>query len=184
MTAAPSSSQTVGPFFSIGLEHLCWSEASAAPSGLHCFAIRGRVLDAHGAPVPDAMLEVWHANASGSYAEKRSAAERHQGFLRVATDEQGNFSFKIVKPGRVPFDRQTVQAPHLVVLVFMRGLLRHLLTRMYFPETEVNAADPVLQLVPEDRRHTLVAQPDPRSASTLSWDIRLQGENETVFFTW
>jgi protocatechuate 3,4-dioxygenase alpha subunit len=105
------------------------------------------------------------------------------GFGRVATDPQGAFSFALVKPGRVAGPEGTLQAPHLAVNVFMRGLLRHLVTRVYFPdEAEANAADPVLSLVEPARRATLVARAGPANPAALAWDVVLQGPRETVFF--
>jgi len=127
--------------------------------------IEGQVLDGKGEPVPDALLEIWQPGT---------------GFGRARTDSEGAFSFTTVKPGAVPAPDGRVQAPHFNVTVFARGLLRHLVTRMYFPdETEANAADPVLNLVEPARRETLIAK---HCDGVLHFDVRLQGERETVFF--
>lgn len=184
MKMTPSGSQTVGPFFRIGLEHLCAPADAVIAGSADRVTIRGRVRDGAGSPVPDAALEFWHADARGSY----DAAPAHDGrpacFTRVATDDDGFFSFSIQRPGAVAGDDGQPQAPHLDVLVFARGLLRHLMTRMYFPGEPANAADPVLQSVPESRRHTLMATADAREPLRLEWDVVLQGEKETVFFAW
>src|SRR6185295_16089268 len=118
----------------------------------------GRLLDGNGAGVNDAVIEIWQANAEGKYAhpedkQKKPLEKGWRGFGRVFTDAKGGFRFTTIKPGRVPGPGGAAQAPHLVVSVFMRGLLKHLATRIYFPdETAANAADPVLKLVPAARR--------------------------------
>jgi protocatechuate 3,4-dioxygenase alpha subunit len=137
--------------------------------------IEGRVLDGDGQPVTDAIIEVWQADPHGRYA-----GTAFHGFGRVATDAHGVFRFTTVKPGRIPGPDDSLQAPHLLIVVFARGLLKHLMTRMYFPGEPGNAADPVLALVPADRRPTVVAR--ARGAGVLAWDIVLQGQDETVFF--
>lgn len=180
LVATPS--QTVGPFFRIGMEALYTPDL--APNSADRIAISGRVLDGDAAPVNDAVLEIWQANALGKYAHPDDAralplTAGFTGFGRVPTDAEGRFRFSTIKPGSVPGPRGVAQAPHLVVAVFMRGLLIHLLTRVYFPDEPGNASDPVLQLVPADRRATLVAR---RSAEGLEWNVILQGDNETVFF--
>lgn len=180
MRLVATASQTVGPFFYIGLGHLCNAQRSleTIPAAVH-----GKVLDALGVPVPDAVLELWQANTRGHYvAEPESNSGAASGFARIATDDQGCFSFNTCRPGAVPFDSEQMQAPHIVVLVFCRGLLRHLMTRMYFPDEPANDADPVLQSLPADRRRTLIAS--KASPDTLEWNIVLQGEDETVFFAW
>lgn len=190
MSLHTTGSQTVGPYFSIGLERMYIpSVASPETPGEHV-TIRGRVLDGDGQPVPDAMLETWQADATGNYpsfADAQSAAEANfLGFGRVPTDDEGWFSLSTIKPGRIAGPGEVLQAPHLVVLVFMRGLLMHLVTRMYFPDEPSNADDTVLQLAPSERRHTLIARrpsaEDDFPANTLLWDIHLQGDEETVFF--
>jgi protocatechuate 3,4-dioxygenase, alpha subunit len=157
-------SQTVGPFFSIGLGRR--SEHEVAPGG--DVRIEGRVLDGAGEPVPDAMVEIWQADESG---EHRSGF----GWARCETDDMGRYRFVTVKPGTVDG-----QAPHITMLVFARGLLKPVLTRLYFPdEVEANAADTVLDSVPAEARPTLVAV---QEAEALRFDVRLQGDNQTAFF--
>jgi protocatechuate 3,4-dioxygenase alpha subunit len=162
-------SQTVGPFF-----HDCMLRDDArhhtivgADDGAPV-RVEGRVLDGAGAGVPDAVIEVWHA----------------AGFARVGTDEHGRFAVTTARPAPVPFDRSSVQAPHLSVAVFARGLLNHLFTRIYFADEPSTAADPILGHVPAERRVTLLAKPDPssRPTPTYRFDIVLQGDAETVFF--
>lgn len=186
-------SQTVGPFFHYGLtpgatySHVPVSADSlvAAPGtpGEHV-VLTGRVLDGEGQPVPDAMLEIWQADAAGRYAHdadrRPRASNTFTGFGRSDTRADGTFSFTTIKPGPVPGPKGTLQAPHVLVAVYGRGMLTHLYTRFYFDdEAEANAGDPILTLVPQDRRSTLVMK---RSGSTYSLDIRLQGDDETVFF--
>jgi len=157
-------SQTVGPFFGVGLPFEK-GEQLAPPGEAGVMRIEGQVLDGKGEPVPDALLEIWQPAT---------------GFGRARTDSEGAFSFTTVKPGPVPAPDGGMQAPHFNVTVFARGLLRHLVTRMYFPdETEANGADPVLNLVEPARRETLIAT---NCGGVLHFDVRLQGERETVFF--
>ena len=179
-----AGSQTVGPFFRIGLEHLC-AQPDAPPSP-DALTIHGRVLDGAGHPVPDALLELWSADHHGKYATQAPDPPQWAppGFVRVASDEAGCFRFHLLKPGQVDMGDGRMQAPHAVVLVFARGLLRHLITRMYFPGEAANDADPVLQSIPPERRATLIPQQDPANPASLQWHIRLQGEEETVFFAW
>ena len=189
MKLMPTASQTVGPYFIIGMEYLCSKPAPEPSADADTITVYGRLLDGEGAPVPDAMLELWQPepsvpNATVEYDAANSARLSPLRFARVATDEQGAFSFVIHKPVPVPFDEQRMQAPHLAVLVFMRGLLRNLITRMYLPDEPAISADPVLELVPQERRHTLIARHNPQSPGRLEWNIMLQGEDETVFFAW
>jgi protocatechuate 3,4-dioxygenase alpha subunit len=180
-------SQTVGPFFEIGL--LRDPPNVIAKPGVQGERIRieGRVLDGEGAPVPDAMVEIWQANADGRYrhpadGQDLRVGEDFTGFGRSGTDEDGGFWFETVKPGAVPSPSRGSQAPHLNVCVFARGLLDHLVTRLYF-EDEVNDGDEVLRSVPEQRRSTLMAKRMSRADETLyRFDVILQGEGETVFF--
>lgn len=153
----PTPSQTVGPFFGYALP---FDADADAASGAGALRIEGRLLDGDGEPVPDGMIEVWGGRQ----------------FARCSTDAEGAFHFAVTKPGSTRDD----EAPHLEVTVFARGLLRHLATRLYFPDEEAaNADDRTLNLVDPDRRHTLTAQLD---GAVLHFDIRLQGELETVFF--
>jgi protocatechuate 3,4-dioxygenase alpha subunit len=171
----PASSQTVGPYFRIGLQYLADRAALQGDEGV---TIRGQVFDRDGAPVSDAMLELW-----SPACEKTSPWEPiPSGFLRVATDADGTFAIALPRPVPMPISGGSSQAPHLLVLVFARGLLRHLITRVYLDDESSNAADPVLLSVPEDRRRTLIARRD--ETGVFQWDIILQGVNETVFFAW
>jgi protocatechuate 3,4-dioxygenase, alpha subunit len=174
MTGVPTASQTVGPFFSIGLSQLQVEEGRGNLAEERT-RISGRVFDGDGAGVPDAILEVWRPSDEG---EKGAPPE----FLRVATNEQGEFEFAVLKPTAVCDRDGTAHAPHLVVLIFMRGLLRHLVTRVYFISESANANDRVLKVVPAERRATLMAKAHAGRDSLLVWDIHLQGEAETVFF--
>ena len=168
MTLPLTPSQTVGPFFAIGLARRTENEL-VPPSSEGSIVLEGRVLDADGAPVPDAMVEIWQADAAGRY-------DSGFGWGRSGTDAQGAYSFVTVKPGGVDGG-----APHLSMLVFMRGLLKPVLTRVYFSdEVEANAADPVLAGVPEEARNLLVATGE---GGVFRFDVRMQGENETPFFT-
>jgi protocatechuate 3,4-dioxygenase, alpha subunit len=149
---------------------------SADAYGEHV-SIEGRVLDGYGKPVPDAVVEIWQADAKGEY----SGTSGFRGFGRFPTDAEGRFAFSTIKPGAVPGPGGRMQAPHLAVRIMMRGLLKDLVTRMYFPGEEL-AADPVLELVPEPRRATLIAQRSNGFGAAFTWEIKLQGERETVFF--
>jgi protocatechuate 3,4-dioxygenase alpha subunit len=136
--------------------------------------------------VNDGVVEIWQANAQGKYAHPEDAQDKpidaqFRGFGRCLTDAEGRFRFATIKPGRVPGPGGALQAPHIAVTVFMRGLLRHLVTRVYFPDDAANAEDPVLKLVPAERRGTLIARAGSAKGA-LEWSIRLQGADETVFF--
>jgi protocatechuate 3,4-dioxygenase, alpha subunit len=178
VSLCPTSSQTVGPFFEIGLGWLYTREIGAAARSGERLEIRGHIYDGAGQAVPDALLEIWQADAHGRYAT--GAPAEFCGFARLPTDANGGFSFRTIKPGRVPDATGKLQAPHLSLHVFMRGLLLPLHTRLYFPDEPSNADDPVLALVPEARRDSLIARARPEGF--LHWDIRLQGERETVCF--
>ena len=179
MSLRATASQTVGPFFQIGLSWLYGDDLAGDASGER-ITVRGRVLDGDGQPVPDALLEIWQADSEGRYPHPEdprcaACAEGFRGFARVASQGDGSFRFRTIKPGPVG-----EQAPHLNVLVFMRGLLRAVATRIYFPEDPRNAEDGVLARVPEARRATLIARHG--EPGVLIWDVRMQGEGETVFF--
>ena len=163
----PTPSQTVGPFFEFGL--LDRPQNRLAGDGVAgAVTVAGVVLDGEQQPVPDAMVEVWQADAAGEHPPGF-------GWGRAGTAPDGEYVLHAVKPGPT-----AAGAPHLSLLVFARGLLKPVLTRMYFPdEGAANAADPVLASLSEDERSTLVATPSP---SGLRFDIRLQGHGETVFF--
>ncbi len=190
---ALTPSQTVGPFFSDCLLRdgaRCHDLTGSGTLGER-IRIEGRVLDGNGDGVPDAMVEIWQANAEGRYnheADQRAEAAIDPSFIgfgRCGTDDAGHYWFETIKPGAVPLsiaDRR-LQAPHLCVAVFARGLLNHLASRMYFPETDANGDDPILQLVQPERRTTLIAREESRDGRMLfRWDIVLQGTGETVFF--
>jgi len=181
-----TSSQTVGPFFIIGCAWLDRAEIAGPGISGERVSIEGRVLDGDGKPVPDALIEIWQANSHGKYAHPDDAQDKpvdtgFQGFGRIPTDDNGKFRFTTVKPGSVPGPDGKAQAPHLAVSVFARGLLRRLVTRIYFPDEGANAADFVLNLVPPDRRESLIAK-KTGTAGTLEWNVILQGPGETVFF--
>jgi len=182
-------SQTVGPFFSKALIREGWNDLVARGASGQPLVIAGRVLDGEGAPVPDALLEIWQANAAGRYDHpddtRDTPLDSHfRGFGRAGTDEQGRFRFRTIKPGPVPGAGTALQAPHINVSVFARGLLKRLVTRIYFPDEPLNAHDPVLNSLPDAaRRATLIARPaDGKAEPVLHFDLVLQGDNETVFF--
>jgi protocatechuate 3,4-dioxygenase alpha subunit len=183
----PTASQTVGPFFNFALS-TDRRLGILAQEGAEGERIRllFRVVDGDGAPASsDALIELWQADARGRYAHAADpgAAEadpNFYGFGRLETDSTGACVFETVKPGRVPDGRGGMQAPHVNVTVFARGLLKHLHTRVYFEGDPANAHDPVLCFVPLERRATLLAKPAEPGAWFL--EIRLQGEGETVFF--
>jgi protocatechuate 3,4-dioxygenase alpha subunit len=176
----PTASQTVGPFFQLGLEPLAVSDLTRGASGKP-ITIQGAIFDGNGAPVPDAVIETWQADGSGAYSSSAEPGS-FRGFGRVATDDAGRFQFRTVMPGPVPDPRGATQAPHLIVAIFMRGLLRHLVTRIYFEHEADNARDRILNLVAETRRPTLIAARRPVAADVYTWNVRLQGRDETVFF--
>jgi protocatechuate 3,4-dioxygenase, alpha subunit len=163
---APTPSQTVGPFFWFGL---CTRPAAelVPPETAGAVEIAGRVLDGAEEGVPDAMVEMWEAVDDG-----------HR-FGRCGTDPAGTFRFVATKPAAVGAAGGAVQAPHLTVLVFARGLLKPVLTRMYFPGDTANDTDAVLSSLPSDDRAALVAEP---ADGGLRFDIRLQGARQTPFF--
>ena len=180
MPRAITPNQTVGPYFQIGLAHLYVQDVAGAGAR---FGIRGRVLDGDGKPVNDALVEIWQADAQGRYAPTLGERGKSvRGFGRVATDAAGAFQFTTTKPGRVPGPGGVMQAPHFAIAVFMRGLLKHLVTRVYFPDEQSNLEDPILNLVPTERRRTLVAKKIGTDESALEWNVILQGQDETVFF--
>jgi protocatechuate 3,4-dioxygenase alpha subunit len=172
MTAGLTPSQTVGPYYAVGLLDIIGPEVVPADTP-GAFRIEGAVTDGAGNPVGDGVVEIWQADAGGGYSPD-------YGLGRSGTGSAGEFHFVTVKPGRVPGPDGTLQAPHLGVHVFARGLLKGLSTRLYFPdEAEANAADPVLSSLDEAQRATLVARDE---GGVLRFDVRLQGEGETTFF--
>ena len=185
-----TSSQTVGPFFAPALlrEDARRNVLTRPETAGERIRIEGRVLDGDGVPVPDAMVEIWQANAHGRYnhAADRGPATLDPSFLgfgRSGTAEDGSYRFETIRPGPVPFDGEQLQAPHICVTVFSRGLLNHLVTRLYFEDEPTNAEDPVLQRVPDERRATLLARRESAGSVVIyRFDIVLQGANETAFF--
>lgn len=178
-----TGSQTVGPYFRIGMAPLFQEDLAGSGVSGERVTIHGRVVDGDGVGVPDASLEIWQADARGIYVDAESAANaKFLGFGRVPTKEKGEFRFLTIKPGPVAGPGNSTQAPHLVVLVFMRGLLMHLVTRIYFSGEAANESDPVLLLVPAERRHTLIARRESADPGLFEWHIRMQGDDETVFF--
>jgi protocatechuate 3,4-dioxygenase alpha subunit len=196
-------SQTVGPYFAYGLTpdnrcqwdpngHYSWKNTVdgnlITPDATgEKIRIEGCVYDGDGLPINDAMIEIWQADSQGRYASPRDNRAlpntQFKGFGRSATDKAGVFAFDTIKPGAVPGPGGKPQAPHIVVAIFSRGMLRQVYTRLYFSDEAANAGDPILTLVPEDRRGTLVAHKQGGTEPALfRFDIRVQGDNETVFF--
>ena len=196
-------SQTVGPFFAYGLApkgrcrwdpngHYAWKETvgdnliTPDVTGQK-IRIEGCITDGDGVVINDAMIEIWQADSQGRYAHARGNEPRPNakftGFGRSATDKSGVFSFDTVKPGAGAGPNGKPQAPHIVVCIFSRGMLRQVYTRLYFSDEAANGADQILNLVPADRRGTLFAHKQPGEGVPLyRFDIRVQGDNETVFF--
>jgi protocatechuate 3,4-dioxygenase alpha subunit len=194
-TKGVTPSQTVGPYFAYGLTSngkYEWNDAfsndlvTPDASGER-IRVEGRVFDGDGALVPDCMLEIWQADAQGRFSDpqdKRAPPNTSfKGFGRCATDGNGGYAFDTIKPGQVADPDGKPQAPHLLLAVFARGMLLHLYTRIYFDGEAANAADPVLALVPTDRRATLIAARKPGAGNAVYvLDVHLQGDKETVFF--
>jgi protocatechuate 3,4-dioxygenase alpha subunit len=192
-------SQTVGPFYAYGLTPK--GRAKWDPDGTYSWKetvgdnlvtpdasgdrikIVGVIRDGDNAPIPDAMLEIWQADSQGRYAHPRDKSMPNaafKGFGRSACNRDGEFGFDTIKPGAVPGNDGKPQAPHIVVCIFSRGMLRQVYTRMYFEDEKANATDAILNLVPADRRHTLIAKKE--KDGVYRFDIRVQGGDETVFF--
>lgn len=187
-------SQTVGPYFHIGFREIPPLASADIPG--ERIAIRGRLLDGNGAAIPDGMLETWQANSRGKYAHPEDWQDQQTtagftGFGRVITRNDGTFRIETIRPGAVPWPGTDPargpggrkQAPHLVVSVFARGVLKHLVTRVYFADDPRTARDPVLLRIKDAaRRATLLAQPEAGQGGAYRWDVVLQGPGETVFF--
>jgi len=171
-------SQTIGPFFADGLR---WQDGNilfpASAPGRH-IRLGGSVVDGTGRTVPDSLLEFWQADATGHFGGPREST--CTGFGRVMTDKDGRYEIRTVLPGHVAGADGALQAPHILVVVFARGLLKQVVTRVYFDGETANAADPVLALC-GPRARTLVARRGTE-AGVFEWDVVLQGRNETVFF--
>lgn len=179
-----TSSQTIGPYLHIGMDWAVGPDFAAPGVKGERVTVTGRIVDGDGRPVNDAMLEIWQANSHGRYAHPEDTRdlpldEGFTGWGRVTTDDDGRFRFNTIKPGRVPAADGRLQAPHLNVTLFMRGMLKQLVSRMYFDGDAANVQDPVLLQVPQARRGTLLAR---SSGGALEWNIVLQGAGETVFF--
>jgi protocatechuate 3,4-dioxygenase alpha subunit len=187
MILPQTPSQTIGPFFKPSLIRSADETLARRESRGERIVIVGRVLDGDGAPVDDAMVEIWQANADGRYDHPDDLQEKlidphFHGFGRAATDQQGCFRFETIKPGPVSALGTEQQATHINVSLFARGLLKRLVTRIYFPDESLNASDAILNAVPMARRSTLIARVESMSPQpTFRFDIVLQGESETVF---
>ena len=189
--------QTIGPFFhyalsgrAYGFAELVANDLTAGVSGQDADEIRivGCLLDGEGAPISDGLIELWQANPAGRYAhpedqQEKPLTEGFAGFGRCPTAEDGTFSFTTLKPGRVPGLGNALQAPHIGVRVFARGMLKDVVTRMYFAdEADANGEDSVLESIEGVRRETLIAASEDGDIPTYRFDISIQGEKETVFF--
>ncbi|MDR7554340.1 MAG: protocatechuate 3,4-dioxygenase subunit alpha [Armatimonadota bacterium] len=181
-------SQTVGPFFHGGLLREGMNVLVRQDTEGQRIRLEGYVYDGDRAPVADAMVEIWQANAFGRYRHPLDQRPvpldpGFVGFGRAGTDDAGFFWFETIKPGPVPFRGGVMQAPHINVAVSARGLLDCLWTRLYFDDDPATATDPVLRLVPEARRGTLLARRQPGTVPPVyRFDIVLQGDGETAFF--
>lgn len=191
MSLQMTSSQTIGPYLHIGTDWLNTPDLAGEKVEGERIVLQGCLFDGDGKPVTDGLIELWQANAQGRYAhldDTRDVPVEHgfRGFGRAPTDGDGFFRFTTIKPGRVPGSDGTLQAPHIAVQVFARGLLKQLVTRVYFPDDAANAVDPVLARVPAERRATLIARNGTAQNGVLEWDIVLQASaarpDETVFF--
>ena len=187
-------SQTVGPYFKYGLapgDDYAWNDAfsndlvTADVSGER-IRILGQVFDGEGKVMPDAMLEIWQADAQGRFADPQDTRAApnaaFKGFGRCGADTDGGFEFRTIKPGPVPGPNGKMQSPHILLAVFARGMTQQVITRIYFGDEASNPSDPILALVPAERRATLIATRDPGNAVNYRFDVHLQGERETVFF--
>jgi protocatechuate 3,4-dioxygenase alpha subunit len=187
MTLRATTSQTVGPFFSIGCTRMNQADLAAPGVSGERVIIEGRLLDGDGVGIPDGLIEVWQANAHGKYNHPEDDQDKllepsFKGFGRIPTDDNGSFRFTTIRPGAVPGTGGKMQAPHIAVSVFMRGLLRRLVTRIYFPDEPANANDSVLNLAEPARRGTLVARKIEGRPGILEWNVVMQGPDETIFF--
>ena len=178
-------SQTVGPYFAImvrGRAGCC--QATHATTGTR-IVVEGQVFDGAGAPIPDALVETWQADANGCYrhaddTRAQAADPAFNGYGWAHTRGDGGFTFQTIKPGRVPGPYGRDQAPHILVSVMARGILTRFITRIYFEDEAANAEDAILALVPENRRHTLIAR--RTGEDRYQFDLVMQGNGETVFF--
>jgi protocatechuate 3,4-dioxygenase, alpha subunit len=177
--------QTVGPYFNIFLRSRAPLAMVTPDTRGERISIEGVLYDGAGAPIPDGLVEIWQADAEGRYAHpddprSASADSTFYGYGWRHTGGGGEFRFETIKPGVVAGPNERPQAPHILVSVMGRGILFRFITRLYFEDEAANAGDQVLQLVPEARRHTVIAR--RVAAGRYRFDIRIQGDNETVFF--
>ncbi len=189
MSLYMTASQTVGPYLHIGFNPLNKDNLVGEGVTGEPVVIEGRVFDGFGKPINDGVIEIWQANAHGKYAHPEDKRDLplepgFKGFGRIPTDSNGGFRFTTIKPGRAPGPGGKLQAPHIVVSFFARGLLKHVVSRIYFPDEASNEEDPVLKQVPPERRSTLIA--NKVADGVLQWNILIQGDwhgqAETVFF--
>ena len=181
--AGLTSSQTIGPFFHHALLRDGQSTLAQPESRGERIVIEGLVTDGAGTPVTDAMIELWQANAAGRYDHPADTQDKpvdpaFHGFGRAQTDRAGIYRFETIRPGAVPGRGNSLQAPHIAIGIMARGMLKRLTTRLYFADAPENAEDPILALIPPERRGTLIAE---RDGDTWRFDIVLQGAAETVF---
>jgi len=185
MHLTPTPSQTVGPYLHLGLtDTRSISRVAGDGAKGERLWLTFHVLDGEGVSVPDAMIELWQVDSDGHYPNQGSTtdAAAFGGFGRLATGKDGSCTFETIRPGYVHGPGETVQAPHINVSILGRGILKRLSTRAYFAGEPANNADPILALVPENRRATLLARPDPARTGNWIFDVRLRGDGETVFF--
>jgi protocatechuate 3,4-dioxygenase alpha subunit len=180
-------SQTVGPFFHFSLTAKPLGQMRQPGTLGEPVRLVVRVFDGADAPIPDAIIELWQADASGKYEHPEDTQDRAPdaafcGFGRMETDETGTCAFETIRPGRVPGLGERQQVSHISVIVLARGMLAALFTRIYFAEDSSNAQDDALAMVPDDRRSTLFAQPDAAQPGIWNFEIHLSGDRETVFF--
>jgi protocatechuate 3,4-dioxygenase alpha subunit len=177
-------SQTVGPFYSIGLTRKPMNVMATDATQGQRVRIEGQVFDGDGVAIPDVMVEIWQANSYGRYNHPDDKQEKPLDPTFTGWDEKCFYSFETIKPGPVPGSHESVQAPHINVVIFARGMLVHAYTRLYFADEPANAGDPVLNSIKnKKRRQTLIAAPGMENGkSVYRFDIRLQGDSETVFF--
>jgi protocatechuate 3,4-dioxygenase alpha subunit len=187
----PTATQTAGPFFHFGLVRPEWADLTGGGKAKgDRIVLEGRVTDGDGVPLPDAIVEIWQANAAGRYEHPEDVQDKpldphFRGFGRAFTDKDGIYRFITVKPGAVPGRGNALQAPHIAVSIAARGLLHHLFTRVYFASEQLNATDPVLSSLDDpERQKTLLAESNGKANGATVWrfDIVMQGKGETVFF--
>jgi protocatechuate 3,4-dioxygenase, alpha subunit len=188
LIATPS--QTVGPFYHFALDRPEWSDLTVDGAQGQKIRIEGRITDGEGAPCPDAFLEIWQADAGGKYnhpddTQDKKPDPKFRGFGRASGDKDGVYRFTTIMPGRVPGPGNTLQAPHINVSVFARGLLKQVVTRIYFADhAEANDVDRVLSRIedPAVRKTIIAAKANGSGIPTYRFDVILQGKGETAFF--